>query len=277
MNIDNAIIDKVRDFWDRRPCNINHSPKAVGTREYFDEVETRKYFVEPHIPRFAQFSEWHGKKVLELGCGIGTDMINFARNGAQVTTVELSEKSLEIAKKRAQIYNLQNNIRFYLGNIETLGEFLPQEPYDPIYSFGVIHHTPRPELVIEQLRNYTKPGSTIKIMVYNLYSFKTLWIFLKYGKMRFWRFSELVSYYSEAAIGCPLTHLFTPRTLCAILKKNGFHVTDISIDHIFSYRIPDYIKHRYVKCWYFRLMPKSVFRWLEKQFGWHLCVTAERI
>ena len=39
----------------RRPCNIRHSPKPVGTREYFDEVEARKYFVEPHIPVFAEF------------------------------------------------------------------------------------------------------------------------------------------------------------------------------------------------------------------------------
>jgi hypothetical protein len=56
------LIEKVREFWDRRPCNIRHSPKPVGTREYFDEVEKRKYFVEPHIPGFAQFERWKGKK-----------------------------------------------------------------------------------------------------------------------------------------------------------------------------------------------------------------------
>src|SRR5437899_1589926 len=55
-------IDAVRSFWDARPCNIQHSPKAIGTREYFDEVEQRKYFVEPHIPGFADFSRWNGKK-----------------------------------------------------------------------------------------------------------------------------------------------------------------------------------------------------------------------
>ena len=76
-------VDAVRNYWDRRPCNIRHSPKRVGTREYFDEVETRKYFVEPHIPRFAQFERWRGKKVLEIGCGIGTDTTNFARHGAR--------------------------------------------------------------------------------------------------------------------------------------------------------------------------------------------------
>ena len=57
-------IERVREFWNRRPCNIRHSQKTVGSREYFDEVEARKYLVEPHIPVFAQFDKWRGKKVL---------------------------------------------------------------------------------------------------------------------------------------------------------------------------------------------------------------------
>ena len=71
-------IAAVREYWNSRPCNIRHSTKPVGTREYFDEVEARKYMVESHIPEFADFERWKGKKVLEIGCGIGTDTINFA-------------------------------------------------------------------------------------------------------------------------------------------------------------------------------------------------------
>src|SRR5438309_392600 len=92
-------IDHVQKYWDRRPCNIRHSTKPPGSREYFDEVEKRKYFVEPHIPRFAEFPRWQGKRVLEIGCGIGTDTMNFVRHGASVTAVDLSEKSLEMARK----------------------------------------------------------------------------------------------------------------------------------------------------------------------------------
>ncbi len=60
-------IADVRHYWDARPCNIRHSTKPVGSREYFDEVEARKYFVEPHIPGFAEFERWKGKRVLEVG------------------------------------------------------------------------------------------------------------------------------------------------------------------------------------------------------------------
>lgn len=267
-------IEQVKNFWNHRPCNIRHSPKPVGTREYFDEVEARKYFVEPHIPRFAEFDRWGGKKVLEIGCGIGTDTINFARHGALVTAVELSEKSLEIAKERAKIYSLQERVRFYLGNAEELRTFVPAEPYDLIYSFGVIHHTPSPERVVDQIRYYTHPDSVIKMMVYHRYSWKVLWIFLSYGKGQFWRLDELVARYSEAQTGCPVTYTFTRSQVKRLLEEHGFHVTHIQVDHIFPYRIPDYTQYRYVKEWYFRWTPQFLFRWLEQRFGWHLCVTA---
>src|SRR5919109_1444884 len=115
-------VERVRQYWDRRPCNIRHSAEPVGTKEYFDQVERRKYFVESHIPQFAEFSRWQGKKVLEIGCGIGTDTTSFARHGAFVTAVDLSEKSLSIAKRRAEVYGLKDRIRFYQGNAENLIE-----------------------------------------------------------------------------------------------------------------------------------------------------------
>src|ERR1700724_251398 len=109
-------VEDVRSYWDRRPCNIRHSRREVGSPEYFDEVEARKYFVEPHIPGFAQFERWAGKRVLEIGCGIGTDTINFARHGARVTAVDLSDRSLEIARQRAGVFGLQDRIQFYQGS-----------------------------------------------------------------------------------------------------------------------------------------------------------------
>ena len=275
QSLSDVPVSTVRDYWDARPCNIRHSSKPVGTKEYFDEVEARKYFVEPHIPRFAQFERWRGKKVLEIGCGIGTDTISFARHGAHVTAVELSEKSLEIARQRAEVYGLQDRIRFCLGNAEELTTFVPVEPYDLIYSFGVIHHTPNPERAVEQMRHYVQPGSTVKVMVYHRYAWKVLWILLTYGKGQFWRLAELVASHSEAQTGCPITYTFTRRQVHDLLERHGLRVTEMWVDHIFPYRIPDYVQYRYVKVWYFCYLPPRIFRWLEQRVGWHLCVTAQ--
>jgi 2-polyprenyl-3-methyl-5-hydroxy-6-metoxy-1,4-benzoquinol methylase len=268
-------VDQVRRYWDQRPCNIRHSPKPVGTREYFDEVETRKYFVEPHIPRFAEFERWQGKKVLEIGCGIGTDTINFARHGAMVTAVDLSPQSLELARKRVEVYGFKDRVRFHSGSAEELTTFLPVEPYDLIYSFGVIHHTPHPERVVQQMRSYAKPGTTIKLMVYYRRSWKVFWILMGYGKGQFWRLQELVAEHSEAQTGCPVTYTYTREQGRQLIESSGFHVTNIFVDHIFPYRIPEYAKYEYFRSWPWSWTPSSVFCWMERRFGWHLCLTAE--
>ena len=267
-------IDRVRDYWNSRPCNIRHSPAPVGSREYFNQVEARKYFVEPHIPLFAEFDRWRGKKVLEIGCGIGTDTISFARAGAEVTAVDISEESLKLARQRADVFGLADKIRFYRANAEELSAVVPPERYDLIYSFGVIHHTPHPERVIEQIRqHYVAAGSTVKIMVYNKWSFKVAWIVLTDSRGRMWKLDEIVARNSEAQTGCPITYTYSRRSVRKLLKS--FKIDKTEVDHIFPYRISDYVKYSYVKVWYFRYLPFPVFRWLEKRFGWHLCVTAE--
>lgn len=240
-------IERVRSYWDARPCNIRHSPREVGTKEYFDEVEARKYLVEPHIPGFAQFERWAGKRVLEIGCGIGTDTINFARAGAQVTAVDVSERSLELARQRAKVFGLADRITFQFADAERLSEYVRPEPYDLVYSFGVIHHTPHPERVIEQVRgNFVRPGSTLKLMVYNRRSWKALGILFGEAKGAFWRSDEAIARNSEAQTGCPVTYTYSPGTL-RTLAGEGFRVERLSAEHIFPYRVKDYIQYRYVR------------------------------
>jgi ubiquinone/menaquinone biosynthesis C-methylase UbiE len=270
-------IEQVRTYWDSRPCNVRHSPREIGTREYFDEVETRKYFVEQHIPRFAEFERWRGKRVLEIGCGIGTDTINFARHGARVTAVDLSEASLKIARQRAEVYGFAGNIEFYRGDAERLSKILPPHGYDLVYSFGVIHHTPHPKRALEQMRQFAHSGSTLKIMIYHRRSWKVFAIVLRHGYGKFWRLEELVACHSEAQTGCPITYTYTPNDARKLLESCGFRVKQMWVDHIFPYYIPAYVRYRYQKEWYFEHMPHPVFRWLERHWGWHLCVTAETV
>ncbi len=267
-------LSAVQKYWNDRPCNIRHSTKEVGTEDYFNEVERRKYMVEPHIPEFAEFERWRGKRVLEIGCGIGTDTMNFARHGAHVTSVDLSDQSLSVARRRAEVFNLQDRIGFIQADAEHLSDYVPVEPYDLIYSFGVIHHTPYPDRVLEQLRKYLKPDTTVKIMVYHRWSWKVLWILLGYGKGQFWKIDRLIAENSEAQTGCPVTYAYSRSQGRQWLESHGLSVTNIQVDHVFPYRIRDYVQYRYVKVWYFRWMPASLFRSFERLAGWHLCLSA---
>ncbi|MHB8512032.1 MAG: class I SAM-dependent methyltransferase [Actinomycetota bacterium] len=268
-------IDEVREYWNHRPCNIRHSPAPLGTREYFDQVEARKYFVEPHIPIFAQFDRWKDKKVLEIGCGIGTDTMNFARAGAQVTAVDLSSESLRLARQRAEIFELSDRIDFVEANAEQLSDFVKPDAYDLVYSFGVIHHTPHPDRVIDQIRgHFVQPGTTLKVMVYHKYSWKTISVVMTYGKGAFWNFDRVVADHSEAQTGCPVTFTYTKDDMSKFIGP-GFKINEIKIEHIFPYKVSEYVNYKYEKVLHFKHMPNSLFRWLEQHFGWHLCATAE--
>jgi 2-polyprenyl-3-methyl-5-hydroxy-6-metoxy-1,4-benzoquinol methylase len=254
------LIETVKDYWNRQPCNVRHSDHPRGSREYFDQVELRKFQAEPHILNFSEFSRWRGQKVLEIGCGIGTAAVNFARFGAKYTGVELSGESLDLAQKRFDVYGLTGD--FYQGNAEMLSDFLPAKQYDMIYSWGVIHHTPEPGKIMAHLVNYLRPGGTLKIMVYARNSWKNYMI-------------EAGLDQPEAQWGCPVVHTYTADSVSELIGPD-FEIEEIQQDHIFPYEIEAYKRKEYVLQPWFQHMPKQMFTVLEQHLGWHLMVTAQR-
>lgn len=259
---ENAVsIETVKAYWDARPCNIRHSRLPVGTREYFDEVEARKYRVEPHIPGFAQFERWRGKRVLEVGCGLGTDTINFARAGATVTAVDVSAESLALAQKRAEVFGLAGRVRFFCADAERLSASVAPEPYDLVYSFGVIHHTPDPTRAVAEIRKFMSGTSEFRLMVYAKNSWKRIMIDAGLDQ-------------PEAQSGCPIAYTYSREEIGQLLS--GFEVTGIHQDHIFPFVIEKYVQHEYELQPWFASMPRDMFRALEASLGWHMLVTARR-
>src|SRR5271156_3005852 len=106
------MIEQVRNFWNRMPCNLRHGTSLPGSPAWSREVTARKYFVEPHIPGFAQFARWRGKHVLEIGCGIGTDTVEFEKAGAFTDAVDVSAASIRLANQRCR------RTRFYVADAE---------------------------------------------------------------------------------------------------------------------------------------------------------------
>ena len=251
--------NEIKTYWDKRPCNLNHSKNRVGTKEYFNEVEKKKYFVEHHIPKFANFPNWKNKKVLEIGCGLGTDAVNFCRNGANYTGLELSTESLKLAKERFEVFNLEG--KFYEKNAEENLDDLGLNSYDLVYSFGVIHHSINPQKIVDNVYKLLKKGGTFKLMLYAKNSYKNI-------------LRENDKSQCEAQASCPMVHVWTKELVKDLLKD--FKNINIEQEHIFTYKIPEYKNNIYVKEDWFQNMPDSIFSLLEKNLGWHLCITCEK-
>ena len=184
---------KIKSYWDRQPCNIRHSQKPLGSVEYFEEVTARRYRVEPHILDFAQFHRWQGRRVLEIGCGIGTDAEQFVRHGADYTGIDISDTSLQICRDRFKTLDLHGdfcNVNLLDIDHMDLGEF------DLVYSYGVIHHSPNIAQHIQEIHSLVAPGGEFRFMVYAKNSWK--YAMIQKGLDQF-----------EAQSECPYAEAFT--------------------------------------------------------------------
>jgi len=269
-------LSKVKKFWNNRPCNIFHSNKLIGTKEYFDEVEYKKHKAEPHILSFADFDSWKNKNVLEIGCGIGTATVCFARSGANVTAVDISETSVNLCKSRLGTYGLFASV--YEANAENLTDYLPvpislSNRFDLIYSFGVIHHTPNPKKIIQQMHKFIKASGEIRIMLYSLVSFKAFQVMRENGLSDMSKMRAVIREHSEAQYGSPCTFVYSFDEIRDLLSPY-FTVQKMWKDHIFTWDIDEYKKGNFVKADAWKNVDDKELKQLEKELGWHTLVVA---
>src|SRR5438874_11429380 len=160
---DSDLKERVRAFWQEHPCGSKFSDAEIGTREFFDRVEQHRYEKEWHIPAAADFASTHGLTVLEIGCGVGTDGLQFARAGATYTGVDLTEAAVDLARKNFESAGMPGEFR--VSDAEKLD--FPDESFDIVYSHGVLHHTPDIEQAVREIHRVLKRDGRAIVMLYH--------------------------------------------------------------------------------------------------------------
>jgi SAM-dependent methyltransferase len=167
----NEVKVQVREWWNERPCGSRISDKEIGSKAFFEEVEQHRYQQEYHIPKVVSFADWKGKEVLEIGCGLGTDLLQFAGSGAYVTGIDLTPRSIELTSKRFELFGAKGH--FEVGDAENLG--FANGTFDLIYSHGVLHHTPNTQKAVNEIYRVLRPEGKAIVMLYHKHSYN-YWI-----------------------------------------------------------------------------------------------------
>ena len=282
-------IKAVQAFWDSNPCGSRLSDEP-GRREYFAEIEAKRYSHESHISRIARFEDFKEKRVLEIGTGIGTDGLQFQSNGADYVGIDLTLAGQRLAKEQFGLAGCESNVM--VGNAELMP--IAGDHFDHIYSFGVIHHSPSTETIVDEMFRVLKPGGTFCVMIYNRSSINYYVEIMFLRKVFRWllypafmpklistlfRFDrsklethrrmllsrrnvtkeEWISMNTDGP-ECPLAKVYNKREALKLFGKFSDLITEV---------------------WFFdrshwpfigRIMPNSIAAWLGRRWGWHRIV-----
>lgn len=160
---------RAREQWSNDPAGAAYGQAhEFGSREFFDEVERHRYQeYAPWMPALMGFNEFPGQRLLEIGCGMGTDLLQFARGGAQVTAIDFTPRSIEISRGHLALYGQSGD--FAVADCETLP--FADESFDVAYSNGVLHHTPDTAGAVREIHRVLRPGGHARVMLYHRRSF----------------------------------------------------------------------------------------------------------
>jgi ubiquinone/menaquinone biosynthesis C-methylase UbiE len=158
------LIDEIQRYWDHRIHDLEMTDEPVGTLAFFDDLDEYRFDKLRYLPQLVDFSAFRGQRLLEVGCGIGTDLVRFARGGARVTGVDLAPTAIDLARKNFLLHGVTAE-ELRVAN----GEALPygDGEFDVVYGHGVVQYTADAPQLVRECHRVLKPGGTAIFMVYN--------------------------------------------------------------------------------------------------------------
>jgi SAM-dependent methyltransferase len=246
-----ANVDSVKEFWETHVNNEYYTDEERASDAYFSAIEERRYSWHYHLQELFDSLQGSQARLLEVGSGIGVDSIQLARCGFDVTAIDLTENAIAVARKFAERRGVK--IDFRLGNAERLD--FPDESFDAIYSFGVLHHTPDIEQAVSEVRRVLRPGGTAYVMLYHRDSLVNLThkvLRLPYESPR------------DRTDHCPVVYTFSRRGAKRLFSE--FSEVSVRAEYPFTFGFGPLGSR----------LPLWLRRALGRAIGWHLMLTAAR-
>jgi ubiquinone/menaquinone biosynthesis C-methylase UbiE len=181
----------VEEFWDKASCGEDLYLRNQQ-RDGYVEHARRRYKLEPIIEEFAQFESSTGKKVLEIGVGLGADHQRFAQAGARLTGIDLTARAVEHTRRRLALFGLDSALS--TGDAENLA--FPSDEFDQVYSWGVLHHSPNTPKAISEVHRVLRPGGVANVMIYHRWSLVGYMLWIRYALLRLRPWMTLTEVYA---------------------------------------------------------------------------------
>ena len=261
---------RARHQWEHDPAGAVYGGEyETGTREFFEQVERHRYTeYAPWMPSVMGFNDFAGARLLEIGCGMGTDLLQFARGGAHCTGIDLTPRSIEITRRRFELYEMPGD--FLIAD----GERLPftDESFDVVYSNGVLHHTPDTKGVVREIHRVLRPKGIAKVMLYHRHSLN-YWgeIILHRGILRGQLLrgrtpEEIMSRYVEysAHEARPVVKVYSRKEARHLFKN--FREVKTQIEQLVRAELGLLNP----------LIPEKLFSRLSRAIGWNVIITAKK-
>jgi len=260
-----SLKDEVGQFWDSEPCGTRY---LEGENEFEAHARARND-LEPHIPEFAQFASAAGLRVLETGVGIGADYFEWLKAGALATGVDISPTSLSKARRRCDSAGFHPDLR--VADAEHLP--FPDDTFDVVYSYGVMHHSPDTQQCLSEAYRVLKPGGTARLMLYHHPSLTGAMLWLRYGVLGGKSLRRAVYDHLES----PGTKSYTKAEVRTMMA--GFE--DIRIKQVFSpgdllLNLPSYRFQSWPYRLGWKLYPRFLIRRLARRWGLFLLISARK-
>ena len=261
---------RARDQWTHDPAGAVYGrAHEFGTREFFDEVERHRYEeYAPWMPEVMGFDDFAGQRLLEVGCGMGTDLLQFARGGAKVTGVDLTPRSVETSRHHLELFGQPGD--FALSDAEKLP--FADESFEVAYSNGVLHHTPDTAAAVREIHRVLQPGGLARVMLYHHHSWN-YWVeiilhrgLLRGELLRGQTAEDIMSRYVEVneGEGRPLVKVYSCRQARNLFSM--FRETTIQVEQLIR---PEFF-------FLGPLIPERLFRSLRRTIGWNVIISARK-